>query len=772
MITIQKNRIKLIIHFEYKLYLKSIEYKYIYNKFNKQMSAKAKTTKPTTKTTKPTKTVSDIKQKPEEPNITSPAQPQMNNLIKTRLYGVEWTNNNSKCKFKTDVKDRAMTTVINNRPPEPNIIIERNNNGRFWSAIEPKQALKLLTKDYQLYEVLTTDRPRKVYFDIDYLGKADDTFLPLILNGIQEVLPYSDADIAISGSVNDVKTSYHIVLNNYIIKTDTDRNVLKGVVSYLNLHVQTAFDTRVYDNNRRMKCINQSKGDGRIQQMITLTDQPEKHIISYFFDTNAQPLPDFDLNINEYITTSNIKTKMKQNVNVAIAIEKTKEYLFDIGMLPQNIKANKKNELPLEFDIKKATAKTLLDLLPLDDTFDHSYTHYICRYCYNNKLSFQEFWNWRTQKHSNEKTLEKWNFHWSNIAKFPSVPLNNIIFILNKYYPTIRQQTKLRQFIDNFELKPDTIQKVPTLKKEIFKQADKKFIIINIGMGGGKTHQTIEYLKNVKKDKNYIWITPNIALAQNTYGRMNQSMGIDDDDDDDDDEDVDIDDEFINDDDEFTASKSKTTKPTTKTTINKQMPQRELGPNQQPTLCTNYLDKKIVKCAKDKNKLNNYPSCMVCLNSLQYISKTYDIVVIDEIETFLNKWHNNKTLDNDTGIKNECWESFFDKVRKAKIVILLDAFPSKLTTNWVNSFNEPTQPADTTYSIIERIDEPITRTMKLLPSEDEAFYQMVEDIKLDRKLLIFYPYKNAGRHNKSMFEYQLMIEKETGQKGIIYNADV
>jgi len=232
MITLQKNRIKLIIHFEYKLYLKSIEYKYIYNKFNKQMSAKAKTTKPTkdikTKPTKPTKTVSDIKQKPEEPNITSPAQPQMNNLIKTRLYGVEWTNNNSKCKFKTDVKDRAMTTVINNRPPEPNIIIERNNNGRFWSAIDPEQTLKLFTKDYQLYEVLTTDRPRKVYFDIDYLGKADDAFLPLILNGIQEVLPYSDADIAISGSVNDVKTSYHIVLNNYIIKTDTDRNVLKG----------------------------------------------------------------------------------------------------------------------------------------------------------------------------------------------------------------------------------------------------------------------------------------------------------------------------------------------------------------------------------------------------------------------------------------------------------------------------------------------------------------------------------------------------------------
>jgi hypothetical protein len=43
-----------------------------------------------------------------------------------------------------------------------------------------------------------------------------------------------------------------------------------------------------------------------------------------------------------------------------------------------------------------------------------------------------------------------------------------------------------------------------------------KFLCINTGMGSGKTYQTIKYLQD--KDQ-FIWITPNIALAQNTTQR-------------------------------------------------------------------------------------------------------------------------------------------------------------------------------------------------------------------------------------------------------------
>ena len=41
-----------------------------------------------------------------------------------------------------------------------------------------------------------------------------------------------------------------------------------------------------------------------------------------------------------------------------------------------------------------------------------------------------------------------------------------------------------------------------------------KFTIINSGMGSGKTAQTIDYLAN---HENFVWMTPNIALADNTH---------------------------------------------------------------------------------------------------------------------------------------------------------------------------------------------------------------------------------------------------------------
>jgi len=49
-------------------------------------------------------------------------------------------------------------------------------------------------------------------------------------------------------------------------------------------------------------------------------------------------------------------------------------------------------------------------------------------------------------------------------------------------------------------------------------------MVINIGMGGGKTTQTVDYLKKTcdtdDENDNFIWMTPNIALADNTFARM------------------------------------------------------------------------------------------------------------------------------------------------------------------------------------------------------------------------------------------------------------
>ena len=73
--------------------------------------------------------------------------------------------------------------------------------------------------------------------------------------------------MAVSGSVTDEKTSYHIILNSYLIKNEKDRDYIKNIVKYLNETYDDSFDWKVYNKNRNMKAVNQSKGDGRIQQI-------------------------------------------------------------------------------------------------------------------------------------------------------------------------------------------------------------------------------------------------------------------------------------------------------------------------------------------------------------------------------------------------------------------------------------------------------------------------------------------------------------------------
>jgi len=83
------------------------------------------------------------------------------------------------------------------------------------------------------------------------------------------------------------------------------------------------------------------------------------------------------------------------------------------------------------------------------------------------------------------------------------------------YYHSMNHTRPLGQ-LKNHYFHFDNVKKVDALNQDLFYQ-DSKFLCINTGMGSGKTYQTIKYLQ----DKNdFIWITPNIALAQNTTQRL------------------------------------------------------------------------------------------------------------------------------------------------------------------------------------------------------------------------------------------------------------
>ena len=608
----------------------------------------------------------------------------MNNFKVIQHLKINWLKN-------TSDEGGAMKMVIDSAP-EGNIIINlvSKKHGRMWADVTPEELKKITTKDNGIYEVITA-YPHKLYFDIDMNGEPNDNFLNTCVNSINELFP--DGDLAISGSITDKKTSYHVVLNNYMINSKEERGYIKGVVNYLNENVSSAFDTKVYTNNRNMKCINQSKGDKRIQKLIT-NDDINKHFITCYLNNNTHELPKFDLIVNTTIPEPSIK-KLK----LAIEIEKSYDK-FDVSKLP-----NMNLKTPDEFDIYTASPLEILNLIPLNKSFSHSYTHYVCRYCNTNLLTFDNFYNWYKLKNDSIDNKNKWLEHWNNIQLFPNVKVNNIIFLLCKFYPNLRQHRKMKAFQDNFDLASENIIKVDVLTQEIFNN-NNKFTIINTGMGSGKTTQTIDQLRN---NNSFIWMTPNVALAQNTHQRMTQNN----------------------------------------------------------IKCCYYKDTELFKSSTDKCKMNNHDNLIVCINSLHYITKKYKTVVIDEIESLLGKWHNNDTFNSKVERKIDCWKIFIDIIRNADKVILLDAFTSKLTINFINNVV-----GKVNFNIYELNNTVSTRNVYMINKHQEFINNIIEDLKANKKLFIFYPYKSKSKYLPSMVEFNNLLTEQTGKTGIYYNADV
>ena len=367
-----------------------------------------------------------------------------------------------------------------------------------WANVSDTQILKLLEKDNSIYEVIH-QYPHKLYFDIDADNKDYDIY-ELIVPKLNDLFPNSD--MAVSGSKSNIRQRYHIILNNYLIKNDDDRVLINSLVNYFKQTIDDGFDDRVYTKNRFMKCSNQSKEDGRIQAII-LNNDPKKHLINTFINDINLSIPNFE------ITQPEIK--------LAIDIDNVQTKKFNVGELPKIIL-----ELPedIKFNINNFTPYEALKILPINKQFGHSYTHLIARYCFNNDIKFNDYYSWYKNKTDSKESYSKWLCHWSNLHKFPTVENNKIITLILKYYPRIKKYLHFQKFQQMFNI--NNVLKVDELKQDVFNLSS-KFLCINTGMGSGKTFQTIKYLKD---KNNYIWVTPNIALAQNTTQRL-RTDGID-----------------------------------------------------------------------------------------------------------------------------------------------------------------------------------------------------------------------------------------------------
>jgi len=569
---------------------------------------------------------------------------------------------------------------IENKKDNDKIIhIDSQQKGRLWGSIDESKILKLIEKNIGLYEVINT-YPYKVYFDID----GD---LNCNLNEIKNIINkyFIDNKMSISGYEIENKNSYHIILNNYIINNESERDKLKTIVKYFN-SLNSNFDWKVYTKNRNMKAINQSKRGKEVQKIIEDLNH-KNHLITFFINEDSK-------HINNILVD---KIEEKE-----LEILTTQNYIEWSNIEKMNL------SLPENFDYNNNY--TLLSITPLNNTHNHAYTWRVARFCFYNDLTFEDFISWYQNKSDKKSCIDKWVRHWELLKNHPEISKKQYVEFLSNFYPELNKDN-YNDFTNLFNYDVPTI-KIDYLGQEHF-NFNKKCKIINIGMGGGKTTQTINYLKSLQNIKDqygdtesFIWITPNISLAKNTFTRIKEEM----------------------------------------------------------------IDCNIYDSAKNKEEkkelIENSKNIIICLNSLFYTKRneynSYEVVVIDEIETFLKLFNNNNTLKE----LDVVFKKFIEILTNCKRLILLDAFISKITLNFLDSLGID-------YEIIKKANETSDRKAIIKKNFNSWLHDIVTDLKNNKKLIIFYPFKNPRKKQKlpSMADLVETIENYTNKKGIYHNAD-
>jgi hypothetical protein len=570
-----------------------------------------------------------------------------------------------------------------------------NKYPRLYANVSPTHLLKLLESNKGIFECLS-HYPKKVYFDIDCKKKEMGDKFASYFNHHKEYLEdccdiigdsFRNADLAISGSITDYAISFHITLTNYIIQNKEQLETMKYIVKEMRVKEPT-FDDKVYTRNRFMKAVNQSKpNDDRIQNIL-INNNIKDHLITCFFSANPLPFPE-------------LKPAVLENVRVEQA-KKSINMLADLPKLDKIKLTELQQHLLNEYELEQLTPSQMLVLMPLDKSFPHSHTWRMCRFAFHNEIPLQEFIAWYRQKNDDQDSINKYTqIHYPNAYKYAQPSMDQIRKLLMHFYPKFAKDIHYRKFSNTFELPAEKIQKIETISQECYTGQD-RCVIFNVGMGGGKTHQTIEYLTG---EPSFCWVCPNRALAHNTETRL----------------------------------------------VSKDIP------------VAHY--ERFTKKEKEEGVFDNINRLIIVANSLHYIKqKAYHTVVIDEIETMLDKWEG--SFINNNGNKLASWNAFINIFRNAKKIILLDAFVTTKTLTFLECIGI------TNYTIYERMVEPVTRHIQYYNNFEVMLKMIIEDLKAKKKIFIFYPYKDGTEKYLSMVSFANMLELACEVKGSYYNADI
>ena len=404
-------------------------------------------------------------------------------------WGLNWYKNASS-------DGGAMKHVIKNKKPTDRVIVsETKKDGRMWSCCTAEKLSELIKKNHGIYEVIS-EYPHKLYFDIDCKKPVIDK--PILEDTLQQIRTiWPNGNFAISGSVvENVKESYHIVSDTYVIHNNEEREMVKSAVKYLQ-STNDAFDWKVYTQNRNMKCINQSKTDGRVQEIIR-GDDYRSHLICGFIPTYPEAI---DCHFDEPLKEKIAVDKAKRKINIAT--------------LPHlNL------ETPADLNILGMKPLAMLKLCPYKnnkDEFEFKYLHDIARFAFYNAITYDEYLDWAGwEDRADGRSM------WNSLHKYPPFTIEQMRKLLQFYYPAFKRDMHMTAFANQFNIPSNyTVTPIERLNQDHY-NPDFKATILHLTMGSGKTAQTIDYLK-MWGYRGFCWVAHNKALVAGTLDRLQKA---------------------------------------------------------------------------------------------------------------------------------------------------------------------------------------------------------------------------------------------------------
>ena len=625
-----------------------------------------------------------------------------------RTWKVDWIANNAQD------KGGAQDEMLKNMKPDTFPILSLTRKfGRLWSAITAEDIERLIQTNHGLYEILHPTFKCKVYFDVDKTTLTLQEIKKIILDR------FPNARLQISGR----EGSWHIILSNYYAD---DVLHMENVKKFAMEHVEEGFDKRVYHQNRNMKCINQSKPDKELQAYIEGDPSLTKHLIFHDFDEDAININTIDFGYaDEVITTTRDGKKVSTTL--------------DILSIPQH-----DLPVPQNFDWLTATPLDKLALLPnpprdSPECHDHDICWQVMRWCQMVGISFDDCWAWLKKKDGSVERYKKYKRDWEGKRYYISPKLIDVM--LERYYPDIHVSPSTQRFreqfvFDNVKLvdgvdgkylqgdhiargiarMPSPVKKIDlpgfrVLPPQPGEKGIKHTLLID-PMGRNKTGATIDHLhKYLQPHHRVLWLTPRITLSNNTMYRL-QSVGID---------------------------------------------------------VSNY--KMLTKREKMMERMDDENFVICSIQSIHYLTKPFDYIIIDEPETVLNTFAGN-CVTHRTKL-NDNWEIFTSLVQQARKVVYMDAFTSNLTLNFVKGMiRKDTDHITENYEIVKTKSEADPRQFVEIDAFAHWMMYIFDCLQRGEKLYIFTPFK-SGKQGVEWIASQIMdmFNWTENEEVLCYHAD-